>query len=225
MGLAESWRRSALIVGISGSIGGLLAERLLERDWDVRGLVRTEGHQDRWRQHAVQTTIGDLTIMTVDDLATAFLASSVAIFAAGSNGSHRATTDAVDDDGLAKTVTAAGIAQVQRLVLVSVMPEAWRDRGLSDDEEHYFATKKKAELLVTRSSLDWLIVRPSLLLDKPGTGLVTLGPAEIHHGIPRADVAATLAELVAVEDTYRRILELDAGPVPISTAVQRMPDA
>lgn len=170
-------------------------------------------------------TIGDLTAMAVADLTTAFQGSSVVIFAAGSNGSGRAVTDAVDDDGLAKTVAAAGLARVQRLALVSVMPEAWRDRGLSDDEEHYFATKKKAELLVTRSSLDWLILRPSLLLDEPGTGLVSLGPAQIHHGIPRADVAATLAELIGVENTHRRILELDAGPVPISTAVQRVHDA
>jgi hypothetical protein len=69
------------------------------------------------------------------------------------------------------------------------------------------------------SGLDWLILRPSLLLDRPGIGTVSLGPAQPHDEIAREDVAATLAELLHEPRVRRQILELTQGSTPIATAV------
>ncbi|MDX3101872.1 NAD(P)-binding oxidoreductase [Nonomuraea angiospora] len=78
-----------------------------------------------------------------------------------------------------------------------------------------------AEVVVARSGLDWLILRPSLLTDDPGTGVVSLGPAELHGQIPRADVAETLAALIHEPRIGRQILELNTGDTPIPEAVRR----
>ncbi|MFD0971833.1 NAD(P)H-binding protein [Plantactinospora endophytica] len=70
-----------------------------------------------------------------------------------------------------------------------------------------------------RSDLDWLVLRPSLLVDDSAVGTVSLGPAEFHGRIARADVAETLAELLHEPRIGRQILELDNGSTPIRDAV------
>ncbi|MFJ9010173.1 NAD(P)H-binding protein [Streptomyces canus] len=64
------------------------------------------------------------------------------------------------------------------------MRRAWRVRD-----------RRSLEARNSRPDRNWLILRPPLLLDGPGTGIVSLGPAEFHGEITRDDVAATLAEL------------------------------
>ncbi|UOQ49797.1 SDR family oxidoreductase [Gracilibacillus caseinilyticus] len=96
-----------------------------------------------------------------------------------------------------------------------VIPEAWRERNLSDEEEYYFSMKKKADIELTRSGLDWIILRPSLLVDDPGIGTVSLGPAEFHDHIARADVAETLVALLHEPRISKQIHELNTGSTPI----------
>lgn len=111
-------------------------------------------------------------------------------------------------------------AGVRRFALVSVLPESSRERTLDDEVEYYFAVKKGADVTVSRSDLDWLILRPSLLVDDPGIGTVSLGPAEFHDQIARDDVASTLAELLHEPGINRLILELNTGTMPIEEAVR-----
>ncbi|WP_405555589.1 NAD(P)H-binding protein [Streptomyces canus] len=73
---------------------------------------------------------------------------------------------------------------------------------------------------LSRSDLNWLILRPSLLLDGPGIGTVSLGPAEFHARIARDDVAATLVELIHEPRIGRQILELNTGTTPSEEAVR-----
>ncbi|WP_240797972.1 NAD(P)H-binding protein [Streptomyces sp. F001] len=98
--------------------------------------------------------------------------------------------------------------------------KSWRERDLGDEVEYYFAVKKGADVVLSRSDLNWLILRPSLLLDDPGTGTVSLGPAELHGEIAREDVAATLAALLHEPRIGPQILELNTGSTPIEGAVR-----
>lgn len=93
-------------------------------------------------------------------------------------------------------------------------------QDLDDDEEFYFAVKKLVDVTVSTSDLDWLILRPSLLVDRAGVGRVSLGPAQPHDEIPREDVAATLAALLHEPRIGRQILELNQGSTPIANAVE-----
>lgn len=75
-------------------------------------------------------------------------------------------------------------------------------------------------MLLTRTDLDWVILRPSLLTDESGTGRASLGPAQIHNVIGRDDVATMLDELVHEPRIRRQILEADAADTPIPQAVR-----
>ncbi len=208
------------IIGISGAVGGLLAERLLERGSQVSGLVRTEDQQRRLEVSGVSTHVGDLAAMDAAALAPLLHGMDVLVFAAGSNGGTKEQTDAIDSAAVDSSLAAADRAGVRRFALVSVFPEAWRERDLSDDEEYYFAVKKLVDIRVSQSGLDWLILRPSLLQDRPGQGTVFLGPAAMHEDISREDVADVLTELLLQPRVHRRILELTSGPTPITDAVR-----
>src|SRR4051794_7116647 len=110
-----------------------------------------------------------------------------------------------------KAIEAAQLVNINRFALVSVLPESWRERNLGEEVEYYFTVKKKTDIALSRSDLDWLILRPSLLVDKPGTGAVSLGPAEFHDQISYTDVAETLAELLHEPRIKKQILELNTG--------------
>jgi uncharacterized protein YbjT (DUF2867 family) len=208
------------IIGITGGIGGLLARKLRSRGDTVRGLVRRDDQQAALAARGVQATVGDLAGMTVEELAAAFGDVDVIVFSAGSNGGSKEVTKAIDGDGVVRAMNAARLAGVERFVLVSVLPESWRERNLGDEVEYYFAVKKGADVALSRSDLNWLILRPSLLVDDPGIGTVSLGPAEFHGQIAREDVAATLAELLHEPRIGRQILELNTGSTPIEEAVR-----
>ncbi|MEU1932968.1 SDR family oxidoreductase [Streptomyces coeruleorubidus] len=211
---------NVFIIGITGKIGRLLVQELLSRGDAVHGLVRREEQRADLAAHGVDAVVGDLADMSVEELAEAFGDVDAIVFTAGSNGGSREFTKAVDGDGFVKTIEAARRAGVDRLAHVSVFPEAWRERDLGDEVEYYFAVKKEADMALSRSDLDWLIIRPSLLVDDPGLGTISLGPAEFHGQVARADVAETIAELLHEPGIGRQILELNTGSTPIRDAVR-----
>lgn len=208
-----------VIIGITGGVGGLLAERLLERGDAVRGLVRREAQRAEWERRGVEVVVGDLAAWGVPELAALLEGADAVVYAAGSNGGRRAVTTAVDGEGVARAAEAALATGVDRFLLLSVLPESWRERELGEEVEYYFAVKKAAEVALVRTGLDWLVLRPSLLTDDPTTGTVSLGPAELHEQVGRADVAAVLAALLHEPRIHRRILELNQGTTPVEAAV------
>jgi len=208
------------IIGISGAVGGLLARDLTRRGDVVSGLVRREDQRVDLARRDVEARVGDVGALTADALASLISGFDALVYTAGSNGGSRDVTDAVDGEGVVTALEAARLAGVRHFVLVSVLPEAWRERDLDVDQEHYFAVKKLTDVAVSLSDLDWLVLRPSMLVDRVGTGRVALGPAQPHDEIAREDVAATLAALVHEPRIRRQILELNGGETPIATAVR-----
>ena len=208
------------VIGISGAVGGLLATNLTGRGDVVSGLVRREDQRPDLAARGVEVRVGDIGAMTADRLASVLGGVDAVVYTAGSNGGSREVTDAVDGEGVVTALEATRLAGVRRFALVSVLPEAWRERTLGDDEEHYFAVKKLTDVAVSQTDLDWLVLRPSALVDRDGTGRVALGAAQPHDEIARQDVAATLAELLHEPRIRRRILELNQGETPIASAVR-----
>jgi uncharacterized protein YbjT (DUF2867 family) len=208
------------VIGISGAVGGLLAEDLTGRGDVVSGLVRREDQRADLAARGIDVRVGDIGAVTADALASLLGGVDAVVYTAGSNGGRRDVTDAVDGEGVLTALEAAGLAGVPRFVLVSVLPEAWRERDLDDDEEHYFAVKKLTDVAVSLSGLDWLVLRPSMLVDRAATGRIALGPAQPHDEIAREDVAATLAELLHEPRIGRQILEVTQGETAIASAVR-----
>ena len=207
------------IVGVSGAIGGLVARNLTDRGDDVFGLVRRDEQRADLSTRGVRAHVGQIADMSADSLASMLSGVDAVVYTAGSNGGAREVTAAIDGEGVVKTLEASRLAGVDRFALVSVLPEAGRGQHLDEDEEFYFAVKKLVDVTVSMSDLDWLILRPSMLVDRPGVGTVCLGPAQPHDEIAREDVATTLAELLHEPRIRRQILELNQGSTPITHAV------
>ncbi|WP_315769857.1 MULTISPECIES: NAD(P)H-binding protein [unclassified Bradyrhizobium] len=208
------------IVGISGETGFRLASLLKRRGDEVDGLYRRVDQGEKLRSIGVAGTHGDLVRMDQTKLAHHFSGSDVIVFSAGAGDADSdAMIDMVDGDGVTKSIAAARRAGVERFVLVSVFPEAGRREGWGESFEHYIAVKKRADVELSRTELDWVIIRPSSLNNEPGVGAVSLGPAEFHTNISRDDVAATMAQVIHTPALRRKIPELTEGATPIETAV------
>ena len=208
------------IIGVSGSVGRLLARNLTDRGDIVSGLVRNDDQRVELSALGADVHVGELADLTAESLAPMLSGFDAIVYAAGSNGGAREVTAAIDGEGVVAALEASRLAGVDRFALLSVLPEAGRGQHLDDDEEFYFAVKKLVDVTVSESELDWLILRPSMLVDRAGVGTVSLGPAQPYDEIAREDVAATLAELLHEPRIGRRILELNQGSTPIASAVR-----
>ena len=209
------------IVGAAGNVGRHLVEQLAARGHQPLAMHR------RPEQAAELTALGgvpvqgDLTGIDVATLATQMRGSEAVVFTAGAGGAGMEVTNAIDGRGLELAVQAAQQANVKRFLLVSAFPEAGRSKALGEGFENYMTVKKRADVYLAASDLDWVILRPGTLSDAPGTGRVTLGPAIAYGDVPREDVAATLVGLVEHPALRHRIIELTQGDVPVDEALDR----
>jgi uncharacterized protein YbjT (DUF2867 family) len=103
-------------------------------------------------------------------------------------------------------------------VIVSSMgadPEAPDDGGFGT----YLRAKGQADKKLTESGLTFTIVRPGGLTDEPGTGHVRTGPHRDRGQIPRADVAAVLAAVLATPSSAGLTFDVVSGKTPIAEAI------
>jgi uncharacterized protein YbjT (DUF2867 family) len=213
-------KQKVFIVGITGGTGLRLARLLKDRGDEVAGLYRRHSQGSMLGAIGITGTLGDIVQVDIRQLAEDIRGSDVVVYTAGAGDQDSdAMIDAIDGEGVVKSIAAAGLAGVRRFLLVSVFPEAGRREGFGESFEHYIVVKKQADVALTQADLDWVILRPSTLTDEPGTGAVSLGPAQFHTEIPRDDVAATIVELIHAPAVRRKILELTGGSTPIERAV------
>lgn len=207
------------VIGGAGGVGRRLAQLLTTRGDEVSGMFRDPTQAERVAATGATPVLGDLIGDDVAELARRVAGHDAVVFSAGAHGTGVDKTTAIDGKGLEKTAAAARQAGVRRFFLVSAFPEAGRDRETSAGFEHYMRVKKSAEVHLTRTDLDWVIVRPGTLLDDAGTGRVTAGPAVEYGAVPRDDVAAFIGAALAEPALTRAIVELTAGDTPVADAV------
>ena len=209
-------------IGAAGGVGRRLVALLLGQGHEVTGMHRAGGQDSVIRDAGGTPVVGDLIGDSVTALAGLLAGHDAVVFSAGAHGTGLDQTTAIDGRGLEKAVEAAAAAGVRRFVLVSVVMDAGRDQPRSEGFEHYMAVKRAADVWLAASDLDWLILRPGLLLDDPGTGLVAAGTSIAYGSVPRDDVAAFLAASLFEPDLNRTDVELTSGDVPIPDAIARL---
>jgi uncharacterized protein YbjT (DUF2867 family) len=116
-----------------------------------------------------------------------------------------------------KLIEAAKAEGVPRYLMVSSM-------GADPDAEGegfaaYLRAKGRADAALAESGLAYTIVRPGRLTNDPGTGLVRIAESVGRAEVPRDDVAAVLAAVLAREDTAGLTFELVAGDEPVEQAL------
>ncbi|PRB79897.1 SDR family oxidoreductase [Pseudomonas sp. MYb185] len=210
------------IIGGAGKVGRHLAQQLAQRGHEPLALHRDAQQANELRALGAVSVLGNLLELDVDGLATLMSGSDAVVFSAGAGGKGGPQmTNAIDGQGLELAVAAAQQAGVKRFLLVSAFPEAGRSKTISDTFENYMTVKKRADVHLAESGLDWIIVRPGTLLDSPGTGRVRAGLAIPYGDVPRADVATTLLELLEQPTVSRVIVELTGGDTPVADAIQQ----
>lgn len=206
-------------IGAAGGIGRRLAAQLTSRGDIVTGMHRRSTQADVIRASGATPLTGDLITDSVGDLAAKMAGHDAIVFSAGAHGTGLDQTTLIDGRGLEKAADAAEAAGVHRFILVSVFPDASREQQPDLRFEHYMRVKKRADRYLVNTDLDWLIVRPSVLLDTPGDGCVEADLALEYGSVHRDDVAAFIAAALQQPDLNRVLIELNDGPVPVAEAV------
>lgn len=211
-----------VIAGGHGKIALLLAQQLTRRGDQVHALIRDPNQAADIAASGGVPVIYDMERDTAADLAAAVAGSDAVVFAAGAGaGSGAARKYTVDHNGSVQLADAAEHVGVSRFVQISTMGAGSSpEPGTDEVWAAYLDAKTRAEEDLRGRDLDWTILRPGMLTDAEGNGLITLGPPPIpRDSVPRADVAATLASILVADNTFRRTLELVSGSEPIDTAV------
>jgi len=185
-----------LVIGATGGTGRLIVSQALARGVDVTAMVRSPAKA------------GDLkgaTLVTGDArdegaLRQALKGKDAVISALGTPASPFREVTLLSTATRA-LVNAMKAERVSRLVCITGMGagDSARHGGFVFDNlifplllRHVYADKNRQEAIVRDSGLDWVLVRPSVLNDKPGGGAIrALTDLSGFHGgtISRTDVA------------------------------------
>ncbi|WP_417561819.1 NAD(P)H-binding protein [Microbacterium sp.] len=208
-----------LIIGGHGKVALRLAPLLAARGDTVTAVVRNAAHRPDVEAAGAQVVVDDVELADADQLENLIAGNDAVVWSAGAGGGDPARTRAVDHDAAIRSMDAAAAAGVTRYVMVSYFGAA-RDHGVSPDNPFfaYAEAKAAADEHLRHSTLDYTIVAPSsLTLDEP-TGRID-ARAEASGSVPRADVAAVIAAVLADDTTIGRTIRFNSGDVPIAEAV------
>jgi nucleoside-diphosphate-sugar epimerase len=213
-----------VVAGAHGQIARRLGRLLTARGDTVAGIVRNPDHAADLGEDGVEPVVLDLEQATVDQVAEAVSGADAVVFAAGAGpGSGADRKHTVDRGAALLLADAAERAGVRRYLLVSSMGVELARQGTPHGMDPVFATYLQAKLaaedsILPRPALDTVILRPGRLTDEPGTGRVTLGHGLELADVPRDDVAAVLAELLATGKADD-VVEVVGGDTSVDQAV------
>ncbi|MEU9750569.1 MULTISPECIES: NAD(P)H-binding protein [Streptomyces] len=215
-----------VIAGGHGQIALRLERLLAAREHEVAGIIRKPEQAADLREAGAEAVVLDLETASPEEAAAALEGADAAVFAAGAGpGSTTERKDTVDRGAAVLFADAAVRAGVRRYVIVSSLGADPHHEG---DEifDHYLRAKGAADAYVlAKQGLDTTVLRPGMLTNDAGTGLVNLAASTGRGPVPRDDVAATLAELVESPATAGLTLELISGAVPVAEAVSNAASA
>ena len=207
-----------VIAGGHGQIALRLARLLSARGDSVRSLIRNPGHEAGVHATGAEPVIADME--KLDDLSEFVDGADTVVFAAGAGpGSGPERKRTVDLGAAVKLLDAARRTGARRYLMISSMGAGDPSRG-SGAMRPYLEAKAEADAALAASDLDWTIVRPGMLTDDPGTGLIEAAPSLGRRGaITRDDVAAVLVGCLQEPRTVRATFEVLQGETPIGEAL------
>ena len=210
------------LIGATGGVGHRLAPLLVKAGHKVSGLHRKPEQAEELKAQGVIPVQGDLMEMDADAMTEATQGADIVVFSAGAAGSGKERTSEIDGQGPVKLIEAARRNGIQKVYLVSAIPDAGRDQEPNPGFEHYMKVKKQADIALAQSGLDWVILRPGTLQHEDADGQVSLGPVVEYGNVKRGNVARVLAELIETPEISQKILELTDGNTEISAAVAHL---
>jgi uncharacterized protein YbjT (DUF2867 family) len=210
---------NVFVAGGHGKIGRRLLRLLAQRGDQARGLIRDSGQAADLEAAGAEPVVADWE--AGDDITPLVAGADAVVFAAGAGpGSGPERKRTVDYGGAVRLIEAAKANGASRYVIVSSMGADDPESG-SESMRPYLQAKAQADLAVRESGLDFTIVRPGMLTDDPGTGLVQVAPRLGRRGsVPRDDVAAVLLAVLDEPSTIGKSFEVLSGDVSVDEAVR-----
>ncbi|QAY60650.1 NAD-dependent epimerase/dehydratase family protein [Microbacterium protaetiae] len=208
-----------LIIGAHGKVALQLAPALVARGDTVTGVIRNPAHEADVAATGAAPLVADVEALDEDQLTNIIAGNDAVVWSAGAGGGDPERTYTVDRDAAIRSMDAAAAADVRRYVMVSYFG-ARVDHGVPEGDSFfaYAEAKAAADAHLRASGLDWTIVAPSsLTLDEP-TGRIDVA-ADTSGSVPRADVAAVIAVVLADPSTVHRTIRFNSGETPIAEAV------
>lgn len=199
-------RPKILVLGATGGTGRLIVAQSLARGYDVTALVRSPGKAKSLP--GAKLVVGDARDPKV--LREALRGRDAVVRALGTPASPfremtllsevtRTLVGAMRDEGVARLVAVTGIGAgdsrghggfaFDRLILPLLLRHVYADKDCQED-------------IVRQSGLDWVLVRPTVLSNKPGRGAVRalVDLAGFHGGsVAREDVARFVLDQVETD--------------------------
>lgn len=150
-------RGTVALTGVTGFIGGRVAQRLSHAGWRIRALVRPSANRRLLTNGRLEFLTGSL--QDLDSLKRLVQGVYAIIHCAGAvRGLTQAQFDAVNSDGVAHLVDAAASQPAPLPRFLSLSSLAAREPHLS----HYAASKRKGEavLIEQAKTMAWTALRP-----------------------------------------------------------------
>lgn len=204
------------IIGAYGLIGSYVSARLATDGHELVGIGR-DIEAARRRLPVVDWKRADLATASVEEWTSLLTGVEAVVNCAGAlQDSPRDNLKAVHVDGVARLIQACERAGVHRLVQISAA-------GVGPERTSAFnATKLRAETLLGKSTLDWIILRPGLVFAPVAYGGTALlrglagfpGVSPVVHGdslvqtVGAEDLAVAVARCLAPNAPTRVSLDL-----------------
>jgi uncharacterized protein YbjT (DUF2867 family) len=206
-----------LVAGGHGQVALRLLRVLAGEGHRPRGLIRNHDHVADLEAAGAEPVLCDLEH---DDPQPHMGGAEAIVFAAGAGpGSGPERKRTMDYGGAVKLIEAAEALGVSRYVMVSSMGTD-DPAGAGEGMRPYLQAKRDADDALRASGLDWTVVRPGRLVDRPGSGLIDAARSLGRRGeIPRDDVALTLFECLFQPATIGVTFDELEGSTPVREAL------
>jgi uncharacterized protein YbjT (DUF2867 family) len=207
-----------LVIGANGNTGTRVVHLLKRGGHEPRALIRHVDQKPKFDAMDTETVRGDLE----HDVRPALDGCDAVIFTAGSGSrTPPEKTDAVDRDGAIRVIDAAAEAGARRFVMLSAMGADPESRG--HEISHYFRAKGVADDHLSSSGLDFTIVRPGRLSNRPAATYIDAATRLGRQGeISRDDLAEVLVACLEMPNTRGKTFEVLTGERPIEKALEAL---
>ena len=208
-----------LVVGSHGKVGRRLVPLLVRSGHEVVAMIRDGDQTTAMQELGARPLIADLE----HEVSFAPQGCDAVVFTAGAGaGSGAARKQTVDRAGAEKLVDAALEHGVRRYLMVSSIGA--HDPAVGGEAlRPYLQAKRQADDHLMASGLDWTIVRPGSLHDRPGEGRVTVSDQLGGSGpVSRDNVAMVLAAVLEDLRTVGLLFELFDGDTPLDRALESL---
>ncbi|AEB72634.1 NAD(P)H-binding protein [Lentilactobacillus buchneri] len=206
-----------IVIGATGRVGSNVVAKLAKNSADeiYAGARKPEKVPTSENVTPFKLDLND----GMDEIKEALPEADAIIFTAGSGGRDLLK---IDLHGAVKVMQAAEEKEISRFVMLSSKGSLSPDEFADSPLENYLIAKYYAdEWLIHNTNLDYTILQPTALVEKTGSGKVTLGAYSTNEN-SIDNVADVLIGLVENHAGIKEVIEMSTGNEPIPEAINEL---